>query len=122
MDETSVVWGLHPKAEALVDGLVAEALARSPRLRRLARRLADETSTRLHDWLDHVGGPVSAAEAAAVGYVHGHGSAAGVWRHPGAQLPALVPGAGYVAALRVDDVAAFGAASGEAAHYAGSPG
>jgi hypothetical protein len=109
---TEFEWTLHPDAEALVDRIVAEASAKSPRLQALSGQLARQTSTRLADWLDSVSGPVTVDELFAVGYrqtVH-----ANLWRHPVAQLPAIVPADYYEVALRVDDVAAFAHAQARA--------
>ena len=109
---TTFDWTTHPEAEALVGEMVAEALTASPRVRTLADRLRGETSTRLTDWLDHVAASIDAAALRAAGFVDGHATVAGVWRHPGAQLPAVVPSPRLALALRVDDAGAFGAAHG----------
>ncbi|MEP6760120.1 MAG: hypothetical protein ABJA93_01990 [Sporichthyaceae bacterium] len=104
-------WTTHPEAEALVDGLVTEAIEASRQVRILADRLATETSTRLVDWLDHVAAPTSPEALTAAGFAE---QVDGVWRHPSAQLPAVVPLSGSGLALRVDDAAAFAAAHGGA--------
>ncbi|MGH8970897.1 MAG: hypothetical protein ACRDV1_13215, partial [Actinomycetes bacterium] len=57
---------------------------------------------------------------AGAGFRDGHAAAPGVWRHPGAQLPAVVPSAQRTLAVRVDDAAAFAAAHGGHG-VAGSP-
>jgi hypothetical protein len=101
-------WTLHPEAEALVDRIVAEATAKSPRLTSLCAQLDDVTSTRLQDWLDSVTGPITDDELVAVGYQRI--GQPGVWRHPGAQLPAIQVADQYEVAIRVDDIAAFAAA------------
>ena len=59
------------------------------------------------NWLDHVTAPVLPEELSAVGYVDGFQTQPGVWRHPGAQLPAIVPDDHFGVALRVDNVVAF---------------
>ncbi len=114
-------WAVHPEAERLVVELLDEAVACSPRLAALAGRLLLDTSTRLIDWLDHVGGPVPAEHLQAAGFADGYRTRPGLWRHPGAQLPAVVPGETYAVALRVDDAAAFAAAQGATAGVGGSP-
>src|SRR5262249_20075568 len=91
-------WQLHPDAQAVV-GRVADALAKVPRFACFAAALGPRTSTRIQDWLDLVGGPVLADELHDVGYVE----QAGLWRHPGAQLPAVVITDGYRIDVRVDD-------------------
>lgn len=118
---TQAEWTLHEAAEGLVERLIDVLCERSPGLSALAARLSAETSTRLFDWLDHVGGPVSASELEAAGYVDGYRTVPGVWRHPGAQLPAIVPGSAYSAALRVDDCAAFAAAHASSFGVRGGP-
>ncbi|HEY0168145.1 MAG TPA: hypothetical protein VGB75_13970 [Jatrophihabitans sp.] len=117
-------WQLHPQAEALVDRLVAEAIGKSAELAAFTRRLAAQTATRAQDWLDSVTGPVTVDELAAVGYQPT--DHAGLWRHAGAQLPAVVPAEHYELALRVDDIAALAASharetGASAAQLEGSP-
>ena len=102
---TEFEWTLHPDAEALVDRIVADATAKSPRLETLCGQLSEQTSTRLQDWLDSVAGPVTIDELFAVGYRQTEYPT--LWRHPGAQLPAIVPADYYEVALRVDDIATF---------------
>jgi hypothetical protein len=114
-------WSTHPGAEELVARLVADAVAASGRARSLAGRLGAETSTQLTDWLDHVGGDVSPTELLAAGFVDGHGSLPGIWRHPAAQLAGVVPGVALLA-LRVDDAAAFSLAQQGSGAVHGSPG
>ncbi|GAB3415521.1 hypothetical protein [Flindersiella endophytica] len=108
--EPQTEWTLHEAAEHLVERLIVAACERSPGLAELAARLPALTSTRLFDWLDHLGGPVSADDLTAAGYVEGWRTVPGVWRHPGAQLPAIVPGPTWMTGLRVDDCAAFASA------------
>lgn len=114
---TEFDWKLHPDAEALVDRIVADAMAKSPRFAGLAAELGPRTSTRIQDWLDTVGGPVLADELTDVGYVENDG----VWRHPGAQLPAVVVGEHYRIDLRVDDAVAFAHAQRSTRPVQGSP-
>jgi hypothetical protein len=117
MDSDTFEWTTHPEAEALVDGLVAETIEASAQVRRLAERLAAETSTRMVDWLDHIAAPTSPEALAGAGFAS---PVDGVWRHPSAQLPAVVPASRPGLALRVDDAAAFAAIHG-AAGVDGSP-
>ena len=67
-----------------------------------------------------MGGPATKAELTNTGFVHGHLTNSGIWRHPGAQLPAIVPGNAVVVGLRVDDVAAFAHAQGSSLPLEGS--
>jgi hypothetical protein len=99
-------WTTHPEAQSLVDRLVADVLSEGGRAADLADRLASSTSTRLGDWLDHVAGPVEEADLRTAGFEPWSGTDA-VWRHPGAQLPAVRPSAGRGVGLRVDDATAF---------------
>src|SRR5687768_4217395 len=87
-DSDTFAWTTHPQAEALVDGLVADAIGASAHVRMLAERLSAETSTRLVDWLDHIATPTSAEVLTAAGF---SSPVDGVWRHRNAQLPAVVP-------------------------------
>jgi hypothetical protein len=102
---TEFNWTLHPHAEALIDRIVDEATAKSPRLATFSEALASQTSTRLQDWLDSVSGPVTLDELFAVGYVQTEHP--NLWRHPGAQLPAIIPADEHELAVRVDDIATF---------------
>lgn len=118
---TDFDWQLHPDAEALVDRILAGATEASGWLAAFRSALASRTSTRAQDWLDHVRGPVSAAELRAAGFVPGWHTTPGVWRHPGAQLAAVVPGPTYEVAVRVDDVAAAAHANGADRPIEGAP-
>ena len=113
-------WTTHPEAEALVHGSLERAVGRSASLSTLAARLEDETSTILTDWVDHIADAFDLAEIRAAGYVP-TGLPGGVWRHPGAQLPALIPAASTTVAVRVDDAAAFAQAQRAAGPVEGSP-
>ena len=118
---TDFNWTLHPAAEALVERIVSDAIGKSPRLACLSAELGPRTSTRVQDWLDCVGGPVLLDELDDVGYVEGYRTAPGVWRHPGAQLPAIVVDDHYRIDLRVDDVETFEQAQRSADVVHGSP-
>src|SRR5262245_26523537 len=47
-------WKRCPEAEALVFGLLAEAVKENAFAAELSRRMGEETSTRLVDWIDHL--------------------------------------------------------------------
>ena len=49
------VWTPQPEAAQFVDQLVESFCAACPPAALLARRLLDETGTRLIDWIDHLG-------------------------------------------------------------------
>lgn len=113
-------WTTHPEAEAIVHDSLRRAIDRSEDLAMLAARLEGETSTILSDWVDHVADAFDLAELRAAGYTP-TGLPGDVWRHSGAQLPALVPAATTTVALRVDDAAAFAQAQRAAGPVEGSP-
>ena len=52
-------WEPQPKAQALVNELVAQFLARCPEAAVFADRLKSETGTRFADWIDHIQVPYS---------------------------------------------------------------
>lgn len=108
-------WQLHPQAEALVDRLVAEAIGKSSDLAGFSERLAAQTATRPQDWLDSVAGPATVDELAAVGYQPTRQT--GLWRHPGAQLPAVIAAEHYELALRVENIAAVATSYARAAGH-----
>lgn len=97
-------WEVHPEAHDAVGREVDAAVARSPRLRRFVHELRARTSTGLEHWLDHLGGAEPPPGYEPVG--------GGLWRHPGAQLPAVHPEGPPTVAVRVDDAAAFAAVHG----------
>jgi hypothetical protein len=116
-------WTVHPDAGDLVDRLLAEARTSSPALERFSVRLHDETSTLLVDWVDHLAAPVDEADLAEAGFAPTD-LPGGPWRHPGAQLPALVPaapGAPTTVAIKVDDAGAFAAVQAAEGAVRGSP-
>lgn len=51
---TRFAWETHPRAQALVDELIGDFLARCPQAAVLARRMYDETSNRFKDFVDSV--------------------------------------------------------------------
>ena len=105
-------WERHDDAQELVDGLLARAVEGSAGLRAWAERLHRRTATTVPDWLDHVAAPVDARALAATGFAPDDVS--GTWRHPGAQLAAVLPvadGRAVRVAVRVDDADAFAAAT-----------
>jgi len=112
-------WTTHPEAEALVRDSLERAVGRSEALAAFAASLEDETSTILTDWVDHVADTFDLAELRSVGYAP-TGLPGDLWRHPGAQLPALVPAASTTVAVRVDDAAAFAQAQRAAGRVEGS--
>src|SRR4051812_16166618 len=54
-----VTWHPQPRAQHLVNDLLAQFLSRSPQTARLGERMREETGTRLVDWIDHLSFPQS---------------------------------------------------------------
>ena len=120
-------WQPQPLAAALIGTLVAEALKRLPFAQDLAKRLRDDTGTRLIDWVDHIVVPAGGDLTERLGnsgFVHRPrrgGTAAFV--HPGARLPPVIIGPDAVMrlALKVEFVADFCAVHGISAPIEGQP-
>jgi len=123
-------WKCHPKAEDIVYRILAEANQRSPFIATLAHDLEKRTSTRLFDWLDHVAvnhTPEIEKKLHESGYIYDIATATyRVFRHPGAQLPAIVLNDVHVEsaidiAITVDSIADFLMVKNTTAHIEGSP-
>ncbi len=124
-------WLRHPEAEEFVKALTTGL----PTFARLADGLLSHTSTRLVDWLDHVvlaDGDRPRRELANLGFEpHAVPVQAGdkVLHHPGAVFPRLIlragtpaePGTMLVAAIQVEDIAAFLSAQRLSNPIEGSP-
>ncbi|HWL42092.1 MAG TPA: hypothetical protein VNQ73_04045 [Ilumatobacter sp.] len=105
-------WQTQPEATRYAEALLGHLLGASTRLAGWAARLTRHTSTQLFDWIDHLAVPaLDTGALERVGYRPAEGP---LWRHPGAQLPAIAGADGDVAtvALRVDDADAFVASHG----------
>jgi hypothetical protein len=111
-------WQRYPKTAEFIDEQVEFALNGNSFAADLARRMAEETSTRFNDWLDHLvlsDQPGLAAELQALGYSrepYPLAVGAPVYGHHGGQFPsvALVPcqGAGCLeVAIKVESIADF---------------
>ncbi len=87
-------WSCQPHAEALAMRILEASCAENPFIRSLQRDLAQHTSTRLFDWLDHLiigRSPSLEKELEETGYLPQHVTPSyRVYHHPGAQLPRLV--------------------------------
>ena len=122
-------WKRWPEAEALVARLLAEALERNRFAAELSRRMLEETSTRLVDWIDHLhvaDGPGWERQLTSAGFVRE--PAAGsfgppVYGHPGGMFPRVRVGgtAVTVVAIKVESVADFSRAHDLGAEPAGYP-
>ena len=47
-------WKLYPKAEKFLQRQVHKFLAHNPKARSLAKKMREQTSTRIFDWIDHI--------------------------------------------------------------------
>src|SRR5690606_16530678 len=104
-------WEPQPRAQALVNELVASFLERCPQAGELQSRMKAETGTRFGDWIDFIEAPAGAelrARLQEVGFTRAEAEGAGeVWRHGGGIFPQIVLGAGgrpLRVAIKVDDV------------------
>ncbi|HWE37854.1 MAG TPA: hypothetical protein VG406_14895 [Isosphaeraceae bacterium] len=111
-------WKRWPETEALVDGLIADALQGNAFAAELARRMEAETSTRFTDWVDHlvVGDrPGLVAELERAGYrreATDYAVGTPVFGHDGGIFPRVAVAKGHEGqirevAIKVESVAAF---------------
>lgn len=126
MDTGAFHWQTHAAGAQLCARLLTHIIDGCPATVELARRLGEETGTRLHDWLDHLEVPAQALEG---DLLRGAGflptplpDEEKGWRHPGGRLPAIVRGHHWRAVLRADDVAVSAEALGTAGPIGGDPG
>jgi hypothetical protein len=101
----------------LVERLLAEFCGRCPDARRFARRLLEETGTRLIDWIDHLGLPPAknlGSSLEEAGFVRLEDGSHAIWGHPRGLFPQIVcdDAAGWRLVLRVESVADFLVAQG----------
>jgi hypothetical protein len=107
-------WQPQPEAAALVGRLLDRCIQGNPHIATLARRLHDETGTRLVDWVAHVGvagEPGFENELAAAGYEVDPDSRRGRgYRHPSGIFPVIsIAPHGEISSLfiKVDSVEDF---------------
>lgn len=130
MDQSAFLWQRQPEAEAYLLEKLAAYAAESEQLAQLAEELREKSSTRLFDWLDHIGLVATAEEEAELlrlGFeeVERNGTWA-LFDHPGAQLPRVVlhhpdKHSHHGVALRVDSIAEFLATRGISCPIEGTP-
>ncbi len=93
-DEKSFQWSCQPKAEQFIAKTVAMCTAKNKFLMDFEKRLYNETSTRLIDWVDHIEVGYSAElakELEECGFISEIATPLyRVFIHPGAQLPLVV--------------------------------
>ncbi|MCC6508597.1 MAG: hypothetical protein IT423_05795 [Pirellulaceae bacterium] len=106
-------WETHPEACSLVSTALEGLCRESQFLDHLSQRMLNETGTRLADWIDRVSTPASPAELMAAGFVKDTTQPYPLYRHPQAQLPALVLDYGkQLVAIKVESVPQFLLANG----------
>lgn len=92
-NKSSFEWKCEPEAEKIVLEIVQQATS-NPTIAKLQQQLHDKTSTRLFDWLDHVTigkGQIDENRLNDAGYTLTDSQKDyRVFRHLGAQLPAIV--------------------------------
>jgi hypothetical protein len=109
----------QPGAAEWLSQHLEHAVARSPQLAELARRMLMETSTRLSDWVERLALAVSAAELSRFGFRE---ERPGLWQNPHGLFPTVaLLEQGTQVFLRVDDVVQFACAHGLTAHVVGAP-
>ncbi len=110
MSNLAFDWQRHPGAEKLCLRILDHLVKESAVLARLEQKIGEQTSGRLLDWVDHLLLPESTGRLDALsasGFERQQGDLE-VWRHPGAQLPAVVvAGSQTGLALRVETIADF---------------
>src|SRR5215831_10255988 len=87
-------WRPHPKAQALINELLAAFMARCPEAANFAARMKQDTGTRFGDWVDSIHVPdseVLAQRLLGVGFSrHPQPGAPGCFQHDGAMFPRIV--------------------------------
>ena len=106
-------WEPQPRAQAVLNRIVSDFLARCPAAGALAKKMRLETGTRFFDWIDHIQVPRNSGmgpELSSVGFARrpmpGHTDC---FVHDGAMFPAVVLVDGPVTRIdiKVDAVADF---------------
>jgi len=113
---TTFHWEPQPKAQAVINELLATFLDKCPKAAELAKRLKHDTGTRLGDWVDYIQAPRSAAlrkKLTDVGFTRKPiPGAPDAFIHEGAMFPLIVLDSADVTrvAIKVDSVVDFLAA------------
>lgn len=125
----SFQWACQPHAENLIVRILDESSQANPFIASFGKDLHTYASTRLFDWIDHViveYSSTSEKELETTGFISDSTTASyRVYRHPGAQLPAVIlkedniPGIGI--AVSVESIADFLMVRGRAGWIEGSP-
>lgn len=112
-DLTDYAWTPQPAATNFVQSLLEECLRDCPFAASLAKRMLDDTGTRLFDWIDHFGFPdhhPGVSQLPVVGYEFtGDQRDSAVWIHHAGLLPRLRvhSGTSRQLAIKVDSVVDF---------------
>lgn len=110
-------WDPQPAAQAIVNELLTDFLAKCPPAGAFAQRLKHDAGGRFGDWIDHVAVPQSAtlvARLRASGFVHTpEKGAPDCYEHPGAMFPRILVGgrSNTLVAFKVDSIVDFAAAN-----------
>jgi hypothetical protein len=110
-------WQPQPRAADFIEGLFAAFCEQSSDAQRFARRLREETGTRLIDWTDHLGLPPQKGmdpRLEEAGFARSEEGPRAVWAHPGGLFPRIVVDdqAARRLVLRVESVSDFLIAQG----------
>lgn len=101
-------WITQPAAYEIIKTSLDRLCASNRFLERLAQRMLAETGTRLIDWIDRISVHASEAQLVEAGFVKDASEHLGVYRHPHAQLPAVVLDYGKsLVAIKVESVIDF---------------
>lgn len=101
-------WVTQPAAYGIISSSLERLCAASEFLAQSSARMLTETGTRLIDWIDRVSVEVDEAEVLAAGFVKDGSQQPSVYRHPQAQLPAIVLDYGKsLVAIKVESVIDF---------------
>jgi hypothetical protein len=111
-DLTAYAWAPQPEAANLVQTLLEECRRDCPFADSLAKRMLNNTGTRLVDWLDHIGlpnGHPAVAELTRVDYDLVRSPDSTVWEHHAGLLPRVRShsGTSLQLAIKVDSVVDF---------------
>jgi hypothetical protein len=102
--EGSISSPANANADALVSGIVRDALQRTPQARAFQASLLQSCAVRLEDVVDHVATPVDSGAVEAAGWRQIESR---VWRHTSGGFPDIVESNQVCVAFRVEDLDHF---------------
>ncbi len=101
-------WKTHPQAFELVCGELRRLEAKVASLQQLSERMLAETGTQLLDWTDRLTVNCAGSDLLECGFMPEEEWGMGCFRHPQAQLPAVVIGYDkLMIAIKVESVVDF---------------